>query len=60
MDNRERVLKYGIEVFNGDLEKFSNWLLKENISLGGAVPNELLKTEKGIKQVKILLTNLHM
>jgi uncharacterized protein (DUF2384 family) len=52
MDSREKVLKYGIQVFNGEIEKFSNWLLKKNFYLGGAIPNELLNTEEGIKKVR--------
>ena len=59
MNNREKVLKYGIEVFNGELEKFSNWLLKPNHSLNGAIPNELLETENGIRQVKSCLDKIN-
>lgn len=56
--NREKVLKYGIEVFNGETDKFSSWLLKSNTSLGGAVPNNLLETEQGLKQVKNCLDRI--
>lgn len=56
--NREKVLKYGLEVFNGEIDKFSNWLLKSNFSLGGVVPNELLETEEGVRQVKYCLDRI--
>ena len=59
MNNREKVLKYGIEVFNNEISKFSNWLTKPNFSLGGAVPNDLLQTEEGIKQVEECLTKIN-
>lgn len=58
MNNREKVLKYGIEVFNSETTKFSNWLFKPNYSLGGAVPNDLLETEEGVKQVKNCLDRI--
>lgn len=56
--NREKLLKYGIQVFNGELNKFSNWLLKENISLGDKIPNELLETEEGRREVKNCLDRI--
>ena len=56
--NREQLLKYGIEVFNSETNKFSSWLLKSNFSLGGAVPNDLLDSEEGLKQVKKCLDRI--
>lgn len=56
--NREKLLKYGIEVFNSEINKFSNWLFKPNYSLGGAIPNDLLETEEGLKQVKNCLDKI--
>ncbi len=53
--NREKLLKYGIEVFNGELDKFSSWLLKPNRSLNDKTPNEFLETEEGIRVVRDLL-----
>jgi uncharacterized protein (DUF2384 family) len=58
--NREKLLKYGIEVFNRELDKFSNWLLKPNVSLGGKVPNELLETAEGIREVRNCLNKLNI
>ena len=58
MNNKERVLKYGIEVFNNEEDKFSNWLLKPNFYFGGKIPNELIETEDGIKQVEECLTRI--
>lgn len=59
MNNREKVLKYGIEVFNKDLDKFSNWLLKSNTFLEGKTPNELLLTSEGIIKVKNCLERIN-
>ena len=58
MLNREKLLKYWLELFNGETDKFSNWLLKSNFSLGGAIPNELLETEDGVRQVKYCLDRI--
>ena len=58
MKNREKLLKYGIEVFNSEIDKFSNWLLKPNVSLDGKIPNELLETTEGIKEVKSCLDRI--
>ncbi len=56
--NREKLLKYGIQVFNGELEKFSNWLLKPNAYLGNKIPNELLETDEGCKLVRHCLDRI--
>ena len=56
--NREKILKYGIEVFNGEVDKFSNWLLKSNHAIGGKTPNELLENEDGKKQIYNLLSRI--
>jgi uncharacterized protein (DUF2384 family) len=58
MNSREKLLKYGIQVFNGELDKFSNWLLKPNFSLGGKIPNELIETEEGLREVKHCLNRI--
>lgn len=60
MLNREKLLKYGLEVFNRETDKFSNWLLKTNISLGGVKPIDLLDTEDGRKEVKNCLDKLNI
>jgi putative toxin-antitoxin system antitoxin component (TIGR02293 family) len=56
--NREKLLKYGIEVFNSEIDKFSNWLTKPNHSLGGKAPNSLLDTPQGIREVKNCLDRI--
>ena len=56
--NREKLLKYGIEVFNRELDKFSNWLLQANTYLGGKIPNELLETDEGRREVKNCLDRI--
>ena len=56
--DREKLLKYGIQVFNGELEKFSNWLLKPNMSLGNQIPNELIQTVEGLREVKNCLDKI--
>ena len=56
--DREKLLKYGIEVFNGELDKFSNWLLKPNSYLEDRIPNELLETDEGIRGVKNCLDRI--
>ncbi len=60
MNSREKLLKYGIEVFNGELSKFSTWLLQANTYLGGKIPNELLETDEGIRQVRNCLNKLNI
>lgn len=56
--NREQVLKYGIEVFNNEIDKFSRWLLKPNRGLGDKIPNDLLKTLEGRAEVKNILDKI--
>lgn len=40
----------GTEVF-GSLEKFTKWLLKDNIALENKKPIDVIKTEKGYEAV---------
>ena len=47
----EDLLKYGLEVFNEESEKFKNWLEKENKYLN-AKPLDLIKTQEGIETVR--------
>ena len=56
--DREKVLKYGISVFNHDVDKFSSWILKTNVDLNGKTPNELLHFEEGLLQVKNCLNRI--
>lgn len=56
--NREPLLKYGIEVFNNEIDKFSSWLLKPNRALGDKIPNDLLQTSEGRVEVKNILDRI--
>lgn len=47
----EEILKFGLEVFNNEEEKFERWLDKSNRSLGDKVPRFLLLSEEGRKEV---------
>ena len=44
-------MQYGEEVF-GDRENFHDWLMNENIAVGGMVPADLLDTSVGLGMVK--------
>lgn len=52
----ERVIQianafsFGVEVF-GDSEKFTKWLYRERIPLGGVRPVDLLDTFEGVQLV---------
>lgn len=52
------LLDFGQEVFNGEREKFTRWLKKPNVSLGGLKPESLFDTITGIQEVKNSLTRL--
>jgi len=52
------LISYGIEVFNGEKEKFQRWLKKPNISLGGYTPESLLDSITGIQEVKNSLNRI--
>lgn len=56
--NRENLLKYGIKVFNNEIDKFSSWLLKNNIALSDKVPNDLLGTLQGRLKIKNILDKI--
>ncbi|MBX2954484.1 MAG: DUF2384 domain-containing protein [Leadbetterella sp.] len=49
---------FGREVFNGEEAKFSRWLKKPNLSLGGLTPESLLDSVTGIQEVKNALNRL--
>ncbi len=52
------LIDFGIEVFNAENEKFLRWLRKPNLSLGGAVPENLLNSMTGIQEVKGCLARI--
>lgn len=39
-----KIFRLGLDTFE-DKEKFRRWLCKPNISLGGAIPKELMNTQ---------------
>lgn len=49
---------FGQEVFNGEKDKFSRWLKKPNLSLGGLTPESLLDSVTGIQEVRNVLNRL--
>ncbi len=49
---------FGQEVFNGEKDKFSRWLKKPNLSLGGLTPESLLDSVTGIQEVRNALNRL--
>lgn len=51
------LFDYGVDVF-GSTEKFTKWLSRTNIALGGIVPKSLLDTNQGIKAVETALSRI--
>jgi putative toxin-antitoxin system antitoxin component (TIGR02293 family) len=45
------LLTVGVEVFNGEKEKFQRWFAKPNAALGGNTPESLIDTKTGIDEV---------
>lgn len=52
------IIDFGIEVFNGETEKFLRWLKKPNQSLGGLKPESFFDSISGIQEVKKCLNRL--
>lgn len=52
------VLHYGLDVFNGEKEKFQSWLRKPAVSLGGVAPESLFDSFTGIQEIKNSLNRL--
>jgi putative toxin-antitoxin system antitoxin component (TIGR02293 family) len=52
------VLDYGLEVFNGEREKFQRWLKKSNVSLGNVAPESLFDSITGIQEVRNALNRV--
>lgn len=52
------LLEYGLTVFNDENDKFQNWLIKANLSLGGVDPKSLFDSLTGIQEVKNCLNRL--
>jgi Protein of unknown function (DUF2384) len=56
--NRKALIKYGIKVFNNEIDKFSRWLWENNVALGNRIPNDLLETMEGRLEVKNILDKI--
>lgn len=52
------LVDYGLDVFNGESDKFMHWLNKDNISLGGVTPKSLFDSLTGIQEVKKCLDRI--
>lgn len=52
------VLQFGIIVFNGEEEKFQQWLKEPNLSIGGVAPNTLFDTLTGVQEVHNALSRI--
>lgn len=53
-----KLLDFGVEVFNSEIEKFQRWLKKPNISLVGVTPVSLFDSLTGIQEVRNSLNRL--
>jgi uncharacterized protein (DUF2384 family) len=56
--SKEELLKYGLEVFNNEIDKFERWLIKPNLLLNCKTPLESLKSIRERKQVTDILTRI--
>ncbi len=54
----KELIDYGVEVFNGEEEKFQRWLKKPNASIGGSAPESLFDTVTGLGEVRHSLNRL--
>lgn len=45
------LIDYGLEVFNGEENKFQRWLRKPVLALGGVAPESLFDSITGIREV---------
>jgi len=52
------LIDYGLDVFNGESEKFTSWLDKTNLSLGGVTPKSLFDSLTGIQEVRKCLDRI--
>ena len=52
------ILELGLQVFNGEKDKFQRWLKKPNISLGSVSPESLFDSLTGIQEVRNSLNRL--
>lgn len=52
------LVDYGLDVFNGESEKFLSWLDRINLSLGGVTPKSLFDSMTGIQEVRKCLDRI--
>lgn len=53
-----RLLGAAIDLFEGDVEAASDWLLAAQPALGGTVPLDLARSEVGVREVEQLIGRL--
>lgn len=56
--NKQELLEYGLMVFNNEDEKFHRWMSKPVPVLENSIPNDLLDSIEGLKQVEIILNKI--
>jgi uncharacterized protein (DUF2384 family) len=56
--NKREVIKYGLEVFNNEKDKFRRWLDSPILFLNGGKPCELLESEEGLERIILLLISI--
>jgi len=52
------LIEFGNHVFNEEQEKFTRWLKKPNLSLGGKTPESLFDSLTGIMEVRYCLNRI--
>lgn len=55
---REIAIAEAVELFEGDQKAASQWLAKPARALGNKTPEDLLSSEEGVEQVRILIGRL--
>ena len=53
--NKQELLEYGLMVFNNEEDKFHRWMSKPVPALENSIPNDLLDSIEGLKQVEVIL-----
>jgi putative toxin-antitoxin system antitoxin component (TIGR02293 family) len=53
-----RLLSKALDLFEGNAEAARGWLLAPQVSLAGAIPLDIAKTETGAREVEILIDRL--
>jgi putative toxin-antitoxin system antitoxin component (TIGR02293 family) len=53
--SRSRVFAKATALFEGDREAASQWMATSLPALGGSTPNDVLKTDSGVRDVENLI-----